>query len=213
MGEVRNGESWVYRRNRDLFATFSFGHNFVQSIPVPLFFLMVGALLVAVVFLFRDKLFIREESPPEVPEELAAWTLRRDSLWVRFYHWYFGYYPRDICSYIPMSCLLILGVVMISVGAVLILLPLLSWLLWILYGLYCLIVEFPTIVVWLFTKFPALVVSVAVFIGTTPLAYKAVAVLVALMLGIIFFRSRTWQLLRLWVRAKKKRFCPRIRVV
>ena len=192
---------------------FPFGGNFAETTAVPLLFLMVGALLVVVVFVFRDKCFIWEENPPEVPEELAAWTLRRDSLWVRWYHRYFGHYPRDICSYVPMSCLLILSVGVVSVGAVLILLPLLTWLSWILYGLYLFIVEFPTMVVWLFTKFPALVLSVAVFIGTTPLAYKAVAVLVALVFGIMFFRSRTRQLLRLWVRAKKKRFCRQIRVV
>lgn len=165
-----------------------------------------------------------EENPPEVSEGLNVWTVDRNSLWVRYYHLYWGMFPRDICSYFLKSLLAtVMGILWIPL-AIIMVTSVLSILCWIVYGLWYVgwyylplviphLPEIPGFFLWaIVLMFTGMGRDIYHFV-THPLGYGVMVLAGVIVFIMIFCESNAYQATRLWIKAKKERSCRRIRVV
>jgi len=160
-------------------------------------------LLVLLVGPWRSR--TREGSPREIPEGAVAWTVQRNSWWVSYYYWFWNTYPRDVCSYfwqsIIMPFMTILGMI-----------ALLGFILPVLRLIYGILFE---AIPWLISHLPEAgmwVVEIFVSASSLPLTYYIIGGIAAVVLFILFFFSRPGKFLLVWLRAKKEKVCPLIRV-
>ncbi len=157
--------------------------------------------------------FIKE--PPEVSDDVAGWTVRRDSWWVQWYHYFWDRWPRDICSYFWLS--LVLGVLTVLDAGFLLMLFLcvISIFAWIIKGIAVFILLLPIA----FRGFPAFLMmslqgtgNVIVYVGTVPATYKFGAGILLVILARMFLKSNACKVTRLRMKAWKERRCLLIRV-
>lgn len=146
--------------------------------------------------------------PFEVPADTAAITLSKDQFWIKIYHRFWGSYPRDICTYVKRSIFMTAFFLVTGAGVLLTLIsaiPVVSWILW---GLSWLMLEIP--------GFSAVILKgIAQGVGyavSVPITYKLLAALAGLILLVLFFRSQTWRIAKLWIKSKKEKYCLPIRV-
>ena len=71
-----------------------------------------------------------EKNPPEVPDGHGVWTVYKDAFWVRYYHWVYQIYPRDICSYFWRSVMMVVASAISIVSAPFVLVSIISFVLW-----------------------------------------------------------------------------------
>ena len=186
----------------------------------PLFVLgIIFSVAVLLLKMFFGDVSSPEESSPEVPDGPNVWTVYKNALWIRYYYWVYGVYPRDICSYFWKS-LMILGASILSIIFIpMVLVVLISFACWAVVGmastLWLIIVGSPEFIklllqgiTWLFFG----IVDGAPYVISFSLTYKVIGVGGSIACLILFFRSNAWKVMRLWMKAKKERFCPRIRV-
>jgi|GEM_PF-4585768 len=161
-----------------------------------------------------------EEESPEVPEASSAWTVRRDSLWIRWYRCFWHRWPRDICSYFWLS--LVLGILSVVdvISAVMLLLFVISVSFWIMdliihmigsivSSLFAILIGFPAFMMVFFQG----IGSIAVNVGSLPATYKIGAGILLFFLIRKCWKSNAGKVTRLWVKARKQKYCPRIRVI
>lgn len=196
------------------FPFFNAGFNFFVFI-----FVLVVVLINGVLLLSSSKR-VDEEEPPEVPEAGSVWTVRRDSFWIRWYHYFWYRWPRDICSYFWLS--LILGIVSVLdvISVVMLLLFVISVLFWIMYWIIHLVVEIVSSLPDIFIGFPAFAMMflqgmwfIAVNVGSLPATYRIGAGILLFFLIRKCWKSNAGKVTRLWLKARKQKYCPRIRVI
>lgn len=162
-----------------------------------------------------------EEEPREIPETMAALTLNRNSFWVTTYHKIWHRYPRDICTYFwGLMVMLVLGF-LVAVATLGIALPLVS-------RLYLSILAIPILIVSVINFIAsgdiinalASMSYIAVRLGgwvgylaLLPLIQKIAIGLMVVVGTFLFLRSHIGKVLILWLKAKKLKFCPLIRIV
>lgn len=185
-------------------------------------FFMLG-LLFLVVFLVPKLIWGKypsEENPPEVPEGVGAWTIRRQALWTRYFHGFWGRYPRDICSYFWLSLVLGALSVLLAVSCLMLLAVTITVVHWIAYSVWLLafsilvwIPQIPAFLIWCISVvFGGLIYGGRVII-TAPATYKIIGICLMIAVVYAFFRSNAWKVTRLWASAKKNKLCPRIRII
>lgn len=186
---------------------------------------MLGVVAVLVLFLgfflpamrFASPYRVREAAPPEVPLSIAAIDVRRNAWWVWEYHYIWRQYPRDICSAFPrLVAMVIVG--LIDVGAALTVgFAFLTVFIQVTVNVWNvlpkLITALPQMAWWMITALPSAIAMGARYAASASITYQLLAAAIATALLVLFFRSKAWQLTRLWIRSKKERVCLRIRVV
>ena len=156
----------------------------------------------------------------EVPEGVAAWTVSRANLWVKFYYSFWCSYPHDICSYFWKSVLLVVLSVVGSLAAGSVLICAANLLFWIFYATYLLlkilIVETPTGI----SAMPAALTATWewLIMLVIPLKYWIMvgsffATICIVRFSHRFFHSNSWKVTCLRIKAWKERTCYLIRVV
>ncbi|MBI3304738.1 hypothetical protein HYZ80_00195 [Candidatus Parcubacteria bacterium] len=157
-----------------------------------------------------------ETHPPEVPPSVATINMRRDAWLVRAYRYVWGQYPRDICSVFPRLVLMIV-VGLLDVGATLMVgFMLLTGFVTFLIGIWHLIPMLPAAlaqIAWWVVGLPSATAAGFRYAASTSVTYQLLAATTAVALLVLFFRSKAWQLTRLYARSKKDRVCLKIRIV
>jgi hypothetical protein len=170
-------------------------------------FMLIFAVMMAITCMMVDK---DKCSPsPEVPADIAAITLSKDKLWMKVYYGLWGSYPRNLCAYVERSVFMAILLIVTGTGAILAIAGVIPILCWGILGLLWLIAELPSLAVFALRGI-AQGVSYAIFM---PITYQLLAVLTGLVLFVLFLRSQTWQIIKLWIKSKKEKYCLSIRVV
>ena len=165
--------------------------------------------------------FSEDQSPTEIPQNSAAWTVRKDAPWIRLYHWFYETYPRDICSYFWASIFLLIASILNTLsGLALLLFGISIFIFWLPLGIWYLFLAILGVIKILPQLFGGFmqtlfrnIISGGDYLLSISLTYQVLTGMVLLLVLILFFRSRAGKLTRLWIKAKKGRYCPRIRVI
>lgn len=176
---------------------------------VAILFLLTSMIMIAISFLMvirdeKDKHF----SSPEVPADIAAITFSKDRLWMRVYYGLWKSYPRNLCVYVKRSAFMVVLFIITGVGASLLLAGVIPILSWSILGLFWLITELPGLSVFALRG----IAQGASYVILMPITYKLLAVLAGLVLLVSFLRSQAWQIIKLWIKSKKEKYCLPIRV-
>lgn len=158
------------------------------------------------------------EQAPAIPTGLATHTFRRDSLWAKFYFYFYKSFPRDLCTYFWQS--VVLGISSV-VGAITVLLCLFlaaTLLAMFVVGIFRLALGAPSflmgILVFGATVWKVLTVVTVKFSSSAynqPIVLQVLGSLIIFFLLILFFRSSAWKITRLRWKAFKEKNCPLIR--
>lgn len=164
-----------------------------------------------------------ETAPIEVPPHMAALTLRENSFFMRNYHFIWGMYPRDVCSFMPRCIVMFIWETLAMIVCVMTILSLsvflyyLPFALW--QGAWMIASWIKNIPVALPELLEELFFGVAGKIWGV--VYNPITLLILMMavlfifLGVVCFISNlsVWKLVSLWIKAKKEKYCPLIRII
>jgi hypothetical protein len=177
--------------------------------------LFAGCLFVFVSLLFRATFL--EATPPNVADDQNVFEVSKDALWTIFYVEYWRKYPRDLCSYAWMSALLAAISICFVVAGVWFLILLSSITVWLVWLFWLLIINMPKFVTWLFSAgFPWVYNGIVSLFSAHVVPTIAICVLALTVLIVcvpLISKSHAGVIARTYIKAKKRRLCPLIRVV
>ncbi|MDO8471514.1 MAG: hypothetical protein Q7S49_02815 [bacterium] len=159
---------------------------------------------------------------PAVPAGLATHTFRRDSLWAKFYFWFYKDFPRDLCTYFYRNVVLIIFSVTMVIGCLFTLFLVVTLLALIVVGIFKLILAIPAFVVATLAATWKILIILATEVGrdaaSQPFTNQEIREIAGLVLflflfflAVLFFRSTAWKITRLRWKAFKEKNCPLIR--